>query len=106
MHYQGFELLLPANMLIEKPHILLRATGTYYVELGDTAKGVMMRIDNFLDGMKSLLFRFENNLSGLKEHEKYVEAELAKTENYAEEIERIRNNLQEIDEKLGVKKSA
>ena len=52
MQYRGFDLILPANMTIEKPYLYLKRNGKYYVELGDTDIGNLIRIDNYLDSLE------------------------------------------------------
>ena len=34
------------DMVVEKPYLYLQRTGRYYVEVGSSIKGVMIRIDN------------------------------------------------------------
>ena len=52
MTYQGFEIVLPVNMNLEKPYVWLQKNGRYYVELGDTELGILVRIDNCLDKLE------------------------------------------------------
>lgn len=59
MNYRGFDIVLPANMAPEKPYVWLSRQGKYYVELGDTEIGNLVRIDNFLDTL-------DNHLEKLK----------------------------------------
>lgn len=54
MTYQGFSIVLPVNMTMEKPYVWLQANGRYYVELADTELGVLVRIDNYLDKLEIL----------------------------------------------------
>lgn len=36
LEYQGFQLILPANMIKDKPYIWIKREGKYKVELGDS----------------------------------------------------------------------
>lgn len=103
MKYQDFSIILPANMDNKKPYIWLKREGKYYVELGSTEVGGLIRIDNFLENLENHLLMLEENLSKLKTRKKSIEAELNKDENYTEQIEEYKLKLNQIDEKLGVK---
>ena len=42
--YREFDIILPANMKSEKPYVWLKNNGRYYVELGCTEVGDLVRI--------------------------------------------------------------
>ncbi len=44
MEYRGFDIILPANMKKEKRFIWQQRAGRYYVELGDTEVGGLIRL--------------------------------------------------------------
>lgn len=100
--YQGFEVVLPANMLPEKPYIWLRREGRYYVELGNTEVGNLIRIDNFLDELERHVDAMRQGVARLEQQETDLRAELAKKCSYAEEIEHCRKNVERLDQELGV----
>ena len=104
MTYRGFDIVLPANMTLEKPHIWLVRQGKYYVELGDTETGNLVRIDNYLDAFDEYLEKLKIGLSKLKKKEIELKAELSKDENYNEQIEKYKTEVEIIDKKLGVDK--
>lgn len=104
MNYRGFDIVLPANMILEKPYVWLSRQGKYYVELGDTEIGNLVRIDNFLDALDNHLEKLKIGLSKLTEKEIELKAELAKDENYSEQIEKYRAEVERLDKKLGVNK--
>lgn len=66
MEYQGFRILLPANMKKEKPYVWLQQEGKYYVELGDSEVGDLIRIDNFLEGFAKHIERLNEGLKKLE----------------------------------------
>ena len=101
--YQGFEIVLPSYMLAEKPYIWLKGDGKYYVELGEADRGVLIRIDNFLENLKELSLRFMDNLTDLTSERGRMRQELDNQESYAEKIEELKEELKRIDKKLGVK---
>lgn len=104
MNYRGFDVVLPANMILEKPYVWLSRQGKYYVELGDTEIGNLVRIDNYLDTLDNHLEKLKIGLSKLSEKEIELKAELAKDENYSEQIEKYRAEVEKLDKKLGVNK--
>jgi hypothetical protein len=101
--YQGFEIVLPSYMMAEKPYIWLKGEGKYYVELGEADRGVLIRIDNFLENLKMLSLRFMDNLTELTSERERMRQELGKEESYIEKIEELKEELKRIDKKLGVK---
>lgn len=104
MSYRGFDIVLPANMTLEKPYIWLTRQGKYYVELGDTEIGNLVRIDNYLDTLDDHLEKLKTCLSKLTEKEIELKAELAKDENYSEQIEKYKAEVEKIDKNLEVDK--
>ena len=104
MNYRGFDIVLPANMIREKPYVWLSRQGKYYVELGDTETGNLARIDNYLDMLDGHLEELKIGLSEFIEKEMELKAELAKDVNYSEQIEKYRAEIESIDKKLGVDK--
>lgn len=105
MKYQGFDIVLPANMTEEKPFIWLKGEGKYYIELGDTKIGGLIRIDNFLDNFGRHLEKLKENLGVFEERRKLIRKELDKNENYAGKIEECVNRIKNLDKELGVDKN-
>jgi len=103
MSYQGFDIILPVNMTVEKPYIWLQGYGKYYINLGDTKIGALIRIDNFLDNLDSHLLKLNENLEKLKVKLKDTNAELTRKPNYADQIEACERKLENLDKALGVK---
>ena len=91
-------------LLKEKPFIWLTQNGRYYIELGDTEIGAIIRIDNFLNGLEAHLQKLEEGLAQLEERESSLEAELRRKEDLDTPIEELKRELENIDKKLGVKK--
>lgn len=102
--YRGFAIVLPANMTLEKPYVWLKKSGKYYVELGDTDIGNLIRIDNYLDSFGDHLSKLMLNLEKLREKEKDIRFELSKDESYTDQIETYKNKVKKLDKKLGVNK--
>ena len=104
MCYQGFSIVLPAGMIAEKPFVWLRNNGQYYVELGDTETGMLVRVDNYLEKLDEHLLTLKRGLADMRARQRAVAEELAKKEDYADKIEECRLQLEKIDKKLGVNK--
>lgn len=102
MDYCGFNVILPANMTLEKPYVWLERNGRYYVELGDSEVGNLIRIEKFLDNLSCYLEKLKIGLCRLQEKESEIKADLAKSESYLDEIAKYKKRLEVIDKKLGV----
>ena len=102
MTYQGFKIILPLNMIPEKPFVWLQRNGRYLVELGITEVGGLIRIDNFLDDLDNHLAKLKENLSALITRQEAIRTELTVKDNYSDRIEECKNKLEKIDKKLGV----
>jgi hypothetical protein len=104
LNYKGFDIILPKDMPKEKPYIYIQKYGRHYVELGNAIKGVMIRIDNCLEGLQEKAIRLESAYNQLLVNHKNIEDELAKDEKYDELIFDMQEQLKTIDKKLGVKR--
>ncbi|MBR2870317.1 MAG: DEAD/DEAH box helicase family protein [Clostridia bacterium] len=105
LNYKGFDVVLPKNMSKERPFIYLQRVGRYVTEIGDVEKGVMIRIDNCLEGLQDRFVKLENAYQQLLVNHKNIKDELQKDENYDEKILDVQEQLEKIDKKLGVKKN-
>lgn len=104
MEYRGFGIVLPANMKKERSFVWLQRAGRYYVELGDTEIGGLIRIDNFLDNLDMHVDKLCTRLSDLQDRGTHIRAELESKESYTEKIEELKAQIEKIDKKLGVDK--
>ena len=104
LEYQGFKVILPANMLKEKPFVILKNIGRHYVNLGGTEVGTIIRIDNYLESLTEYISKIGESENKLREKEIEIKAELGKDESYTDKIEELKKQLKNIDKKLGVKK--
>ena len=102
MTYQGFDIVLPANMSSEKPYIWLRNEGKYFVELGESSLGTIIRVDNCLEKLPEKYKEMKSDLESLKLKQTALREEISKKEDYAEKIEALKQKLERIDKKLGV----
>ena len=104
MTYQGFRIVLPTNMSKEKPYVWLQREGRYYVELGDSEVGCLIRLDNMIEGLPGHLEKLENDLVQMQQREVALQAELQKEESFTDQIAACKDKLAKIDKKLGVDK--
>ena len=102
--YCGFKIILPANMAKVKPFVWLEREGKYYVELGDTEVGVLIRIDNYLNNLDKHIENQQKQLFNMGERKKGIQKELGNDENYADVIAELKEKLAEIDDELVVNK--
>jgi len=102
--YQGFRVVLPSGMAISKPFIWLYGSGKYYLELGSSPLGYMIRIDNFLDEFDAYIEKQKDKLDKLNMVQSSIEVELAEDDKYSERIDELTAKLQKLDKKLGVDK--
>ena len=104
MTYQGFTIILPAGMVAEKPFIWLQKSGRYYVELGESDTGMLVRIDNYLDNLPLHLDRLREGYSSLCDRQEAIREELTKKYDYADRIEQLKEEIEKLDKELGVDK--
>ena len=102
--YQGFRVVLPSGMSLSKPFVWLYGSGKYYLELGSSPIGYMIRIDNFLSDFDEYIKKQEDRLDKLNMVQTSIEAELNEADMYGDRIDELTNKLENLDKKLGVKK--
>ena len=100
--YRGFRVLLPNNMLAEKPFVWLERKGRYLVELGEAEISYLSRVDHVLDGLSKHLDKLSETRSHLEARLENVRVELSKEDNYTDRLRECRADLRQIDMELGV----
>ena len=80
----------------------LQGDGKYYVELGDSERGMMVRIDNFLEDLKDLALKFADELADLSLERERIRTELEKEDSYVDKIEALKGEIKRLDKQLGV----
>ena len=103
MTYQGFDIVLPADMTAERPYLWLMHEGKYYVELGDSGQGAIIRVDNYLEKLPEHYRRLRDGLADLKAKQRAMKDELDRNEDYADRIDKLKSRLEKLDKELGVK---
>ena len=105
MNYQGFDIVIPANMTRERPYIWLQHDGKYYVELGESENGALTRIDNFFERFSEHLKKMNSGLKDLIAKQGAMKEEVEKKADYTDTIEALKRKLEALDKKLGVNKT-
>ena len=104
MEHCGFRVILPANMTMEKPYVYLQRCGKYWVDLGETEVGNLLRIENYLENLNKHHEKLKMALCQMEEKERAIKAELLKDESYVDRILEYKKKLEDLDKKLGVEK--
>lgn len=100
--YRGFDIVLPTNMTERKPFVWLVRQGRYYVELGSTEIGNLVRIDNYLDDLDEYMKNLRSILAALELKRSEIKKELSVSESYSDQIEYYKNKVRSLDKQLGV----
>ena len=102
--HRGFDIIVtPKQYDPDNIFVYLQGHNKYYVKLGNSPIGYLIRINNFINGLDKYV---ENLVNKYEENMKYYELgmqELAKKDDYQEEIARLEKELKEIDSKLNKK---
>ena len=84
------------------PYVHLIKNGTYILEI-ESESGITARLNNFLENLYKKKADFEDVLLSLENKLKITEEELNKEDKgYADEIDELRRELNELNEELGV----
>ena len=104
MTYQGFDVVLPAvdSSYEEKPFLWLVNNGRYYIELGESGLGALVRVDNFLKRFDATFESKRSALADLIVRKSSIQEELERKEDYPEQIDALKEKLKKLDKKLGV----
>ncbi len=101
--YRGFDIVIPAGMMRQAPYVFLCRDGRYFLELGESDKGIIVRIDNKLESLAKHLEVLIAAESELKRRERSIKSELRRESDYQSRIDYYKKKLSELDERLGVK---
>lgn len=102
--YQGFDVIFPANMSEKQPYIFLQRDGRYFVELGNSERGILMRIDNFLLDMQIHLEKLKDICRDYCDRQTSLQQGIKLKQDYTEKIQDAKKRLEKLDKKLGVNK--
>lgn len=99
--YCGFRIYRPANMPEDKPYLVLERNGRYRAEMGESEKGIMMRIDNVIKGLPERHEKLKAQKAMLEKKRQDIIDEIENINYYKTEIELYQALLNNIDKRLG-----
>lgn len=105
MDYQGFRIVLPANLILKEAYVYLDRNGRHKVEIGNSQVGGLIRIDNYLEGLTDEVKKTEEVLEKLLNRQVSVRREILNKEDYADKITEMKNRLEKLDAQLGVERN-
>lgn len=99
--YQGFYIVLPANMLVEKPYVYIKSKhhGVYFNDMTDvtTALGCSKSIDYLLEHLDERLKSLTMDIHNIKKNCQMAKADYEAGNPYEEELEQLYKELEVID---------
>lgn len=99
--YQGFEVILPANMTEESPYILLRGAASYSVMLkGATSLTCCKKMEKVLKNLDKRLIQVEEYKKQQRHEYEHAKSMLSKGNPYTEEVEALQKQLEAIEQEL------
>lgn len=104
--YQGFDVILPPNMTLDRPFVLVRGKSgsEYHVDMdGGKAMGCSMRLDRLLDGLEDTAKELGKRIAEERKNMKTARAELDEGNRFKDELEKLSAELAEIDLQLKAK---
>lgn len=100
--YQGFQIILPANMIHTKPYVWLtrEGGGTYQVKMGDKPSGCCTRLDHCLNGWEVYRKNCQEEIVLVQQRIKTADRELKRGLSYQKQIEKLQRQIKQMDEAL------
>ncbi|MBO7214269.1 MAG: DEAD/DEAH box helicase family protein [Clostridia bacterium] len=101
--YQGFDIILPAGMTEIDPFIYVEHNGRYKLPYKLTDIGIMIRLNNLLEGLPEYLAKLQDSKTRLINKLEGLKVEVEKQYGYCDRIEELKTTIRQLDKKLGVK---
>ena len=102
--YQGFSVVLPAQMQAESAYVLLRSIngGNYYIDMKDCDKprGCSSRMDYLLEHLPERIDTLQSRIAQVQQQIAEAKADLKTGNPYAEQIRALTEQLSQIDAAL------
>lgn len=99
----GFRVLLPANMHLDRPRVILQGvtSNRYEVDLRDAkAAGCVQRMEHLLMHLGDRIDRVQDHIKRVNDEVRQAQAALLEGNGYARRVSILRQKLLEIDEEL------
>lgn len=100
--YQGFNVIVPSSMSLNRPYVWLERRERYSVDLGESEKGNLIRLDNHLDSLEQYVKKIQSSIEELDVRKASLERELSQDKGYTSMVEQLKEELKDIDKQLGV----
>ena len=98
--YYGFTVILPKEMTKDEPYVYMQKVGKYKLEMGESKKGKIIRLENFITRFSKIIDDYSLDVQRLENQKKDIESELFEKDNSYELINELKTKLDKIDEKL------
>ncbi len=101
--YQGFSVVLPANMDSERPYVFLRSVngGSYFVDMNtDKPLGCAKRLDHLLEHLQDKVNSFEEQIINTKNRRDEAVKDIESGNPYEKQVEDLETDLDAIDKLL------
>ncbi len=102
--YNGFNVFIPAHMTRMMPYALIKGEGSYKLDMSVSEIGVMTRLENFVENFEKVTVERKLAVARLKDRLKGISAEIEEPDRYSARIEELKEKIDKLDKKLGVKK--
>jgi len=100
--YRGFDIYSAYNTDVNNLFLIVSKEGKYNIKLGTSEKGVIIRIDNFIESMPKLLKEKLNELDELKQIEISLKDEINNATDYEEEIINLDVRMKELESEMNI----
>ena len=102
--YRGFNIILPAGMLKSKPFLYIERDGRYRIERITEKSRILTKIDDFMGNFDKYIEKLESKRENILKRQSDIEEELSRKECYTDKIQKLKEKIEEIDKKIGVRK--
>lgn len=102
----GFKLYLPANFNKVRPYLVLEGEIRYTVDIVTFAGGAVIKIENYLAGLKDMAKSISERIDELEMQLKQARSELNRKDDYVTRIAALESKLAELDKELGLTEKA
>ena len=103
---RGFKLYLPANFNKVRPYLVLEGEIRYTVDIVTFAGGAVIKIENYLTGLKDMAKSISQRIDELEMQLKQACSELNRKDDYVARIAALESKLAELDKELGLTEKA
>ena len=100
--YRGFKLFLANDISGARRIFLLKGSGTYRSDLSESAMGIIARLDNVVNGLKTRLETTLGSIERMEQDEAELRSESEKPFPFETELTELRRELKRVNGELGM----